>query len=411
MSDGVNVLLEGLQNGNIRSLARLISKIENEDPQKDDILRKVYPLTGKAGIIGVTGSPGAGKSSLVDSMTAYLRKKGDTVGIIAVDPTSPFSGGAILGDRIRMQQHAVDKGVFIRSMGTRGSLGGLARTTKEAVKLVDAFGFDWVIIETVGVGQAELDVMHVADTTLVVVTPGAGDSIQTIKAGIMEIADIFVVNKCDLPGADRVVAEISQMLDLQKEHPEWRPPVVKVSTLDNRGVDELIEDVTKHLGYLKETGRLDENRGAMARRETLEIVDYRWRGIVDRHLNYEGPASEIINMAAAGKKDPYTAAGEIMSQVLVDAGEKGQDFSLKGSELVSMLESALLELKGAGEGNDMSEYKAYLHGQVYGLATALKLLFPGPGNYGEKAAMAVRPVITEHSCQCEDDKGAGAEKM
>jgi len=319
-----------------------------------------------------------------------------------VDPTSPFSGGAILGDRIRMQQHAVDKGVYIRSMGTRGSLGGLARTTKEAVKLVDAFGFDWVIIETVGVGQAELDVMHVADTTLVVMNPGAGDSIQTIKAGIMEIADIFVVNKCDLPGADRVVAEISQMLDLQKEHQDWRPPVVKVSTLDDRGVDQLIGEVNKHLDFLKGTGRLEKNRGEMARRETLEIVDYRWRGIVDRHLNYEGPASEIINMAASGKKDPYTAAGEIMSHVLVNSGRPGDNPSVKGDELMTILESALRELKSA-EGSGMSEYRSYLHGQVYGLATALKLLFPGPGNFGEKAAMAVRPVITEHSCQCGEE--------
>jgi LAO/AO transport system kinase len=399
----MNVLLEGLQKGNIRSLARLISKIENEDPQKDEILKKIYPLTGKAGIIGVTGSPGAGKSSLVDSMTAYLRKKGDTVGIIAVDPTSPFSGGAILGDRIRMQQHAVDKGVYIRSMGTRGSLGGLARTTKEAVKLVDAFGFDWVIIETVGVGQAELDVMHVADTTLVVMNPGAGDSIQTIKAGIMEIADIFVVNKCDLPGADRVVAEISQMLDLQKEHPEWRPPVVKVSTLDDRGVDQLIEEVNKHLDFLKESGRLEKNRGEMARKETLEIVDYRWRGIVDRHLTYEGPASEIINMAASGKKDPYTAAGEIMSHVLANSAQSAQDSSPEGGELMAILESALRELGGVEGGSHMSEYRSYLHGQVYGLATALKLLFPGPGNFGEKAAMALRPVITEHSCRCGEE--------
>lgn len=404
MTDGINELLDGLQKGNIRSLARLISKIENDDLQKDEILKRVYKSTGKARVIGVTGSPGAGKSSLVDSITAHLRKKGDTVGIIAVDPTSPFSGGALLGDRIRMQQHAVDRGVYIRSMGTRGSLGGLARTTKEAVKLVDAFGFDWVIIETVGVGQAELDVMHVADTTLVVMNPGAGDSIQTIKAGIMEIADIFVVNKCDLPGADRVVAEIGQMLDLQREHTGWRPPVVKVSTLDDRGLNDLMESVEAHWDYLKVDGRLEKNRGAMARKETLEIVDYRWRGMVDRHLHYDGRASEIINMAASGKKDPYTAAGEILSQVLADSGRSGADSSAgKGGEIMAILESVLQELNGQEEKSGLSEYRAYLHGQAYGLATALKILFPGPGNYGEKAAMAVRPVITEHSCSCGED--------
>jgi LAO/AO transport system kinase len=245
--------------------------------------------------------------------------------------------------------------------------------------------------------------MHVADTTLVVMNPGAGDSIQTIKAGIMEIADIFVVNKCDLPGADRVVAEISQMLDLQKEHPEWRPPVVKVSTLDDRGVDRLIEEVNKHLDFLKESGRLEKNRGEMARKETLEIVDYRWRGIVDRHLTYEGPASEIINMAASGKKDPYTAAGEIMSHVLANSAQSAQDSSPEGGELMAILESALRELGGVEGGSHMSEYRSYLHGQVYGLATALKLLFPGPGNFGEKAAMALRPVITEHSCRCGEE--------
>ncbi|MFZ5648442.1 MAG: methylmalonyl Co-A mutase-associated GTPase MeaB [Bacillota bacterium] len=316
MLDNINDLIDNFNSGNIRALARLISKIENEDPAKDEILKNIFQKTGRAHVLGVTGSPGAGKSSLVDRITAFLRKKGDTVGIIAVDPTSPFTGGALLGDRIRMQEHAVDRGVYIRSMGTRGSLGGLARSTKEVVKVLDAYGFDWVIVETVGVGQAELDIMHVADTTMVVLTPGAGDSIQTIKAGIMEIADIFVVNKCDLPGADKVVSEISQMLDLTGEISEWRPPVVKVSTLDDRGVNELMESLQKHIDYLRDTGIMQSSRDEKARRETLEIVDYRWQKIVSQQVNYRGQVQDILDKVTAGKTDPFTAADEILSYII-----------------------------------------------------------------------------------------------
>ncbi|MCL6610069.1 MAG: methylmalonyl Co-A mutase-associated GTPase MeaB [Peptococcaceae bacterium] len=305
-------------------MARIISKIENEDPGKDELLKNIFGMTGKAYVVGVTGSPGAGKSSLVDRMTSCLRKKGETVGIIAVDPTSPFSGGALLGDRIRMQEHAVDRGVYIRSMGTRGSLGGLARTTKEVVKVLDAYGYSWVIVETVGVGQAELDIMHVADTTLVVLTPGAGDSIQTIKAGIMEIADIFVVNKCDLPGADKVASEISQMLDLQGGTPEWRPPVVQVSTLNDLGMDGLMESVEKHRSYLVDSGLLESYREDRARKETLEIVDFRWRKLVNSQLNYQGFVNDILNRVTGRKTDPYTAADAILRYVIENSGLAGK---------------------------------------------------------------------------------------
>jgi LAO/AO transport system kinase len=209
--------------GEHRALARVISTVENELPEKDEILKEIYTKTGGAYILGVTGSPGAGKSSLVDSLVKEIRKSKELVGIVAVDPTSPFTGGAILGDRIRMNTHALDEGVFIRSMGTRGSLGGLAKTTKEVVKVMDAFGMAWVIIETVGVGQAELDIMYIADSTVVVLTPGAGDSIQTMKAGIMEIADVFAINKCDLPGADSVEMEVQLMLNFRDDHIKWRP--------------------------------------------------------------------------------------------------------------------------------------------------------------------------------------------
>jgi LAO/AO transport system kinase len=196
-------IVKGVLNGDRRMVARAISLIENEDVNKNSILSELYPHTGKAYVIGITGAPGSGKSSLVDRLLATLRQRGLTVGVIAVDPTSPFTGGAILGDRIRMQEHALDKDIFIRSMGTRGSLGGLSRATKDAIQVLDAFGKDIVVVETVGVGQSEVDIIKYADTTLVVLTPASGDSVQTIKAGIMEIADVFVVNKADLAGADR----------------------------------------------------------------------------------------------------------------------------------------------------------------------------------------------------------------
>lgn len=318
--DNVNELIENFKKGNIRALARIISKVENEDIHKDEILKRISDMTGRAYVLGITGSPGAGKSSLVDRITSYLRKKEDTVGIIAVDPTSPFSGGALLGDRIRMQEHAVDRGVYIRSMGTRGSLGGLARTTKDVVKVLDAFGYNWVIVETVGVGQAELDIMNVADTTMVVLTPGAGDSIQTIKAGIMEIADIFVVNKCDLPGAHRVASEIMQMLDLQVEVLEWRPPVAQVSTLDDRGMKDLMDLIEKHRSFLDQSGLMDSKREGRARKETLEIVDYRWQRLVNSQLNYKGYVNDILNRVTVKKTDPYTAADEILRYIIENSG-------------------------------------------------------------------------------------------
>lgn len=319
-SDQLDDLINNFKKGNIRSLAKLISRIENEDAQKDEILKGIFNKTGKAHIIGVTGSPGSGKSSLVDYMTAYLRKKGQTVGVVAVDPTSPFSGGAILGDRIRMQDHALDRGVYIRSMGTRGSLGGLARNTKEVVKLLDAFGFQWLIIETVGVGQAELDIMNVADTTMVILTPGAGDSIQAIKAGIMEIADIFVVNKCDLPGADRVTSEITLMLELKGKYSGWHPPIVQVSTLEFRGIDELMKCLDNHRLYLSQSGMINVIRENMAKKETLEIINYKWQKLIDVQLNNKGYVNDVLDSVKDKKNDPYTAADEILEYIFKNFG-------------------------------------------------------------------------------------------
>ncbi len=316
-------LLERFWSGEHRALARVISMVENEMPEKDELLRKLYRHTGRAYILGVTGSPGAGKSSLVDHLVAEIRKRKQTVGVIAVDPTSPFTGGAILGDRIRMNEHALDKGVFIRSMGTRGSLGGLARTTKEVIKVMDAFGMNWIIIETVGVGQAELDIMHIADTTVVILTPGAGDSIQTMKAGIMEIADVFAVNKCDMPGAETVAAEVEMMLNLQDDHIKWRPPVVKTSTVHKgEGIEELLNAIEKHRENLNEKGFYTKRRQERARNETLDIVNYQWQRLVKRQMNLPGRVNQLLEKVGNNEIDPYTASETILELILADSGMK-----------------------------------------------------------------------------------------
>ena len=312
----IQELVSRFRNGEQRALGRLITLLENEVPERDQIMKQLYNLTGRAYILGVTGSPGAGKSSLVDKITIQLRQRNQKVGIIAVDPSSPFSGGALLGDRIRMQEHALDKGVFIRSMGTRGSLGGLARTTREVVKAMDAFGIDWVIIETVGVGQAELDIMHVADTIVVVLTPGAGDAIQTIKAGIMEIADVFAVNKADLPGAQKVVSEVEMMLDLQCDTKEWRPPVRPTSSHSGQGLPELLGAIDQHHSFLVDRGWLDSRRQDRAKSQTLEIVDFRWQQLVRREMTLPGLINELLSDVAAMKTDPYTAATAIIEHMV-----------------------------------------------------------------------------------------------
>lgn len=307
-------LVQRLLSGDRRAAARIITLVENNAADKEQLLSAMFPHTGRAFILGVTGSPGAGKSSLVDSMTTYFRKQGLTIGIIAVDPTSPFTGGAILGDRIRMQDHALDKGVFIRSMGTRGSLGGLARATKEAIKVLDAYGRDIVLVETVGVGQSELDIMATADTTMVVLNPGAGDSIQTIKAGIMEIADIFVVNKCDRDGADKTAAEVSAMLDLgHGQNPNWRPPVVKTSTLDGRGIPELIAAIDKHRGFATSSGEFAVRRAQQLKAEVTETVEHYLREMLWNKVGASGEMTKLLEDAADRKLDPYTIARRILS--------------------------------------------------------------------------------------------------
>lgn len=304
-------LVEKVLKGNKRSAAKLITLIENNGPEKNEALAQLYPHTGKAMLVGITGSPGAGKSSLVDELTKEIRKHDLKVGIIAVDPTSPISGGALLGDRIRMQEHALDKGVFIRSMGTRGCLGGLARATKDVMKVLDAYGCDVILVETVGVGQSELDIVNYADTTVVVLNPGAGDHIQSIKAGIMEIADIFTVNKADLPGAKKVKVEVEGMLDLG-HYNGWRPPVLKTVTLDGQGIPELWETIQKHQCYLRGNGAHTELSKNRLRLEMVEIIENELRMQLWKKAGENGNFEELIERVLKRSIDPYTAAAGVV---------------------------------------------------------------------------------------------------
>ncbi len=307
-------LVRELLQGDRRALARLITLVENNDPRKEEYIQQLFPHTGKAYLIGITGAPGAGKSSLVDRLLEVMRRDGFTVGVIAVDPTSPFTGGAILGDRIRMQDHALDSGIFIRSMGTRGSLGGLSRAVLGAVQVMDAFGKDFIVIETVGVGQSEVDIVKAADSTAVVLTPAGGDSVQTIKAGIMEIGDLFVINKSDLPGAERTAAEVKMMLEL-KEEPGWRPPVLPVISLYGEGVDSLWCSLLEHRRYLKQHGLFETRRRQRAARELGELVEFLVKSRVWENIRMQISLDQLIEAIALRQRDPYSAARELLRQI------------------------------------------------------------------------------------------------
>ena len=310
--ESVSEMVEKVFSGSVRTLAKVITLVENEMPGAVEALQKLYPKTGHAYIIGITGPPGSGKSTLTDKITKELRSRNYTVGIIAVDPTSPFTGGALLGDRLRMQDIINDEGVFVRSMATRGALGGLSKATADTVKVIDAFGKDFIIIETVGVGQDEVDIVKTADSTLLISVPGMGDEIQALKAGIMEIGDIFVVNKADREGADRVVTELSLMLDLSPAKSSWRPPVVKTVGTLGEGIPELAEKVLEHRRFL-ETGKgLSEKRSERARGEIINIIEQEISKYIHQMLQYDLSFSDVLEQIVARKKDPYSYAQKII---------------------------------------------------------------------------------------------------
>ncbi|WP_255191057.1 methylmalonyl Co-A mutase-associated GTPase MeaB [Natronobeatus ordinarius] len=337
-------LLEDLLEGNHRALARVISKIENRSPGYRDLVSELYAHTGEADVIGITGSPGAGKSTLVDKLAETYRERGETVGVIAIDPSSPFTGGAVLGDRIRMASTIGDMDVFVRSMSARGTLGGLSTATADAVKAMDAFGKDKIIIETVGAGQNEIDIVRTADTVAVLVPPGSGDSIQTLKAGILEIADVFVVNKADRPGTDRTVQELLEMIELGEgtgivdvghhgadamadhswgdedaaedaDDGTWTPPVVETVATKGDGIETLIGELATHRSFLEETGRLAERTRLRYAEEIRTLLREDVHALLEDELEHAGGVAELAEAVRQGETDPYTIANRALEPV------------------------------------------------------------------------------------------------
>jgi LAO/AO transport system kinase len=323
---GYELLIDRLLKGDARAAARLITIAENDIVAAEEIINSIYKYTGKAYILGITGAPGSGKSTLISTLTTIFVKEGKKVGIICVDPTSPLTGGALLGDRIRMKKQFTTDNVFIRSMANRGQLGGLARATEDIIKILDVYGCDIVIIETVGVGQSEVDIFRSAQSVLVLLVPEMGDEIQAIKAGIMEITDIFIVNKMDLPGADRKVSEIMQMLELSMTFKydcenfnqgnakvrKWTPKIVKVNSKTGENFENLLEIINEHVAFLKETGVLEEYQLKRIRNETLQILKHKLTKKVEDLLNSNSQIDEYIRLVMDKSIDPYTMANLII---------------------------------------------------------------------------------------------------
>lgn len=312
-----NSMVTRILEGEARAVARAISKIENDAPDAGEILKGVFPHTGQGLTIGITGAPGAGKSSLVDKLALHYRSAGYRVGIIAVDPSSPFSGGAILGDRIRMQTLSTDPKVFIRSMATRGNLGGLSRGTIDAVAVLDAAGYDRILVETVGVGQDEVDIVKAADVSVVVLVPGMGDDIQAIKAGIMEIGDIFVINKAEREGVERTERELITLLEMAERADGWRPPIVRTIATQNQGIDGFASAIDEYVSYLRRHPRAMAKRADVAEHRLLELLRERLLRRVLREVLEPDRLKVLAAAVAAREQDPYTIVDEIVARVRI----------------------------------------------------------------------------------------------
>jgi len=314
-------LVADVINGDRRSIAKTITLIENDPANAQRIIAQLYPHTGKAHLIGVTGPPGSGKSTLIGNLVEKLRKQGRTVGVVAVDPTSPFTGGAFLGDRVRMQKLSTDKGVFIRSMATRNNPGGVAKATKDAVKVLDAAGKDVIIVETVGAGQSEVEIIKVAQTIVVVLAPGLGDDIQAIKAGTMEIGDIFVVNKADRENAEKTATEIWAMLNMNTESQKWTPPVIKTIAIRDEGISDLVDKIDEHRNYLK-TGILDARQRERIEAELVEAIKLRVAQSIINELKEDDEFEKFVHMILEKEMDPHSAADTIVTKRLKKRGAR-----------------------------------------------------------------------------------------
>ena len=308
-------ILERFYKGDRIALSKIISHVENQSPDYKKLLAQIYPKAGRAYRVGLTGPPGAGKSTIVDRLTSLLVKEKKRVGIIAVDPTSPFTGGALLGDRIRMQDLTTQDGVFIRSMATRGSYGGLATSTKEVSLVLDAFGKDWILIETVGVGQVELDVVNACDTTIVVFVPESGDSIQAMKAGLMEIADIFVVNKSDREGAKRIISELDMILDTRRKKGKWEYPTVSTEAVNNKGIDLLFTKISEHKEFITDNGILEQHRRNQIKLDLKKIIELEVKELVAEKILSSFDIEEMAEKVYKGEDDPYSAGERVLNKV------------------------------------------------------------------------------------------------